>query len=552
MGVVLSSFTCENLVRALRERHGIESQTGPYGKVIELALDATAEVWQPAPNFAFVWARPQELFPSFQRLLTDATFDKETWAKETAIFFTAMKELSSRVPWVFLSSFHLASSEVGSGLSLTDASLGGQARIWELNQRLVELAASRENIFILDSAKWREAVGGGGYDPKLYYLSKCPYPLPVIEKAAADIYQATNALSGKSKKVLVLDLDDTLWGGIVGDVGWENLRLGGHDAVGESFVEFQSVLKGLKSRGILLAIVSKNEEKIALEAMEKHSEMRLRLRDFAAYRINWEDKAKNVESLARELNLGLDSMVFIDDNLAERARVKETLPAVTVPEWPVNPLLYASALRALPYFDSARITEEDRRRQQTYQAESQRKSAQETVSSLEEWIEDLGIVATVEKATPANRPRIAQLFNKTNQFNLSSRRLSQSELDDWLADPSHELWTVSVKDRFGDSGLVGIVTVELKKESCQIVDMILSCRVFGRKIELLLLWLAADFAQKKQCRRLWAKYVPTEKNRPTLHFLKSSTLQEVEPETLFEWSEAFERTPPKAVTLEWK
>jgi FkbH-like protein len=316
-------------------------------------------------------------------------------------------------------------------------------------------------------------------------------------------------------------LDDTLWGGIVGDVGWENLVLGGHHHLGEAYADFQQALKSMKNRGILLAIVSKNEEQVALEAIRKHPEMVLKLEDFAGWRINWQDKAQNVLDLITELNLGPQSALFIDDNPVERARVKESLPEVLVPDWPQDPLLYPAALLSLRCFEMPSVSREDLVRTSMYLSENKRRALKQTVSSLEEWLTRLAIRVQVEELHPANLQRATQLLNKTNQMNLSTRRLSEAELMAWSEQKHCRLWTLRVSDKFGDAGLAGIVSLEIQDHNAQIVDFILSCRVMGRKIEEAMLATAIHYAQARGVEDVSARYIPTSKNKPCLDFFKS-------------------------------
>ena len=227
----------------------------------------------------------------------------------------------------------------------------------------------------------------------------------------------------------MLDLDNVLWGGVVGEVGWTGINLGGHDHVGEAFADFQRALKALAARGVQLALVSRNDEATALEAIDRHPEMQLRREDFAGWRINWEDKAQNIAGLLAELNLGDESAVFIDDSAIERERVRTAIPEVLVPEWPDDPARFREALGSLRCFDSPFLTEEDRRRTAMSAAERSRRCRVSTaVASVEDWLQSLDISVTVEMLSDGNLDRAVQLFNKTNQMNLATRRLSKPEL----------------------------------------------------------------------------------------------------------------------------
>ena len=277
----------------------------------------------------------------------------------------------------------------------------------------------------------------------------------------------------------------------------------------------------MQNRGILLAIVSKNEEQIALEAIKNHPEMILKLEDFAGWRINWQDKVQNIIDLMTELNLGPQAAVFIDDSPIERARVKESLPEVLVPDWPEDPLFYPATLLSLQCFEMPSLSREDLTRTTMYLSENKRRELKKTVSSLEEWFARLGIRVQVEELHPANLPRATQLLNKTNQMNLSTRRMSEAELMAWAEQDLHRLWTLRVSDKFGDAGLTGIVSLEIQDRSAQIVDFILSCRVLGRKIEDTLLAAAIHHAQALGVEEVYARYIPTSKNKPCLDFFKS-------------------------------
>lgn len=399
---------------------------------------------------------------------------------------------------------------------------GSRRLLLKLNLMLAEKLEDSPSIYVLDGQRWLDEAGKNAYSPKLWYLSKNPFSPKVLSSVARDLKFAISTVLGSSRKLLILDLDNTLWGGIVGDVGWENLKLGGHDYIGEAFVDFQRVLKALRNRGILLAIASKNEESIALEALTKHPEMLLRPGDFATMRINWNDKAANIAGIAEELNLGLQSVVFIDDNPVERARVQEALPEVLVPDWPEDKTLYASTLGEMNCFDSAHVTAEDASRNQMYADEAERKRARASIASAEEWLQSLGTVVTVEEFSDANRERVVQLFNKTNQMNLSTRRLSAQELQSWLSEGNRKLWAFRVSDRFGDSGLTGILSLEVKAATAQIIDFVLSCRVMGRNVERLMLAIAAQHASTLGVQQLIAEYLPTVKNKPCLAFWQSS------------------------------
>jgi FkbH-like protein len=318
-----------------------------------------------------------------------------------------------------------------------------------------------------------------------------------------------------------------LWGGIVGDVGWQNVRLGGIDPIGEAFRDFQVALKTLNRRGVLLGIASKNEESTALEAIRSHPEMVLRQDDFAGWRINWQDKAQNIADLTAELNLGLQSVVFIDDNPVERARVRDSLPEVLVPDWPENPMEYKSVLSRLRCFDVPVISEEDRSRTAMHVSERRRSEGRTHVASLEQWLDSLDIGVVAEPLTEATLDRATQLLNKTNQMNLSTRRMIKQELWNWSQQPENAVFVFRASDKFGDYGSVGIASFSLaagKREIAHLVDFVLSCRAMGRKIEETMLHVTSMYAGLAGAIGMRIAYIPTPKNQPCFRFFESAGL----------------------------
>jgi FkbH-like protein len=429
--------------------------------------------------------------------------------------------MSEWVKYAFVPSWVLPSYRSVFGVLDMKTGIGLTNTIMRMNLRLAENLEKASNIYVLNTHKWVEQAGNHAFSPKLWYLGKIVFGNEVFKEAVRDIKAAIRGMLGYARKLIIVDLDDTLWGGIVGDVGWEDLVLGGHHHIGEAYVDFQQGLKSMKNRGILLAIVSKNEEKVALEAIRKHPEMVLKLEDFAGWRINWQDKVENVLDLMTELNLGPQAAVFIDDNPVERARVKESLPEVLVPDWPKDPLIYPATLLGLRCFEIPSLSQEDLVRTIMYFSENKRQELKKTVSSLEEWLTRLAIRVQVKELLPANLQRTTQLLNKTNQMNLSTRRMTEAELMAWAEQKHHRLWTLRVSDKFGDAGLTGIVSLEIQGRNAQIVDFVLSCRVLGRKIEETMLSTAIHYARALGVEDVYARYIPTAKNKPCLDFFKS-------------------------------
>lgn len=518
---LISDFNQQNLAVLLGKNPTVAAtcQTAPYGQTLRLLLDPHDPFWTEALDALVLWALPQLAVPGFQKLLSGEEFSPAELLDQVDAFCGLVRTIPDRVRTIFLPAWVLPDGDRGLGPMNLAHNLGPGNLLLQMNLRLAAQLAADRRVILLDANQW--LLTGGAGSPKLWYLSKTPFANAVFQAAAGDILAALEGLHGRSKKVLILDLDNTLWGGILGDEGWEQLRLGGHDAKGEAFVDFQRHLQRLSRRGVLLALASKNEEATALHALRQHPEMILRPEDFAAWKINWNDKAANIAELMSELNLGLDSAVFLDDSAFERARVREALPAVLVPELPPDPLLYPAFLAGLKCFDSPVISPEDRARTTLYVADRQRTAAQSQYGSLAEWLQVLDLRVRAEPLTDANLERAVQLFNKTNQMNLSTRRLTADELLAWSTRPGHFLWTFRVADKYGDYGLCGLASLVHQDGRGQLLDFLLSCRVMGRGVEEAMLGTVAQTAIRLGCREIQAEHIPTPKNQPVEKWFSS-------------------------------
>jgi FkbH-like protein len=544
---LLSDFNAELLKRYLENDEHAPAcavRTRTFGEVYPALLDESGG----KVDFGIVWTSPAGVIPSFARALDLQPADHDAIVEEVRGFARALLRYAGRARFLLVPAWSLPPGQRGYGMLDWRPGLGLHHLLARMNLALAEALADHRTIFMLDPSTWLQTAGPAAASPRMWFAGKVPYGNRVFQEAVGDIKAAINGALGSARKLIVLDLDDTLWGGVVGETGWEGIRLGGHDPIGEAYVAFQGALKSLAHRGVQLAVVSKNDEPVALEAFDKHPEMQLRRADLAGWRINWDDKARNIAALVAELNLGLDAVVFIDDNRVERGRIHEELPAVLVPDWPEDPCLFAARLRSLGCFDTAAVSDEDRARGRMYADERERRTAQTQVGSMEEWLRDLGIEVRAEPLQRADLARATQLFNKTNQLNLSTRRMSEQELLDWAQAPRRRLWTVRVKDRFGELGLTGMVGVEVDGTAARVTDFILSCRAMGRRVEETMLHLASRFAASHGAKGLSVRFVPTARNAPCLRFLESSGLTRTS-EHDFAWTGATEYPLPEFVTL---
>jgi FkbH-like protein len=537
-GLLVSDFNADNLATLLNNCSDdplVEVVTAPFGQVVPTLVNGELRCWQEKLDFVVVWTRPECILDEFRKALQGAEpVDISTLESQVDAFCELLLATKKRTSVLFVPTWAVPAFRQGHAMQ--DLALGsGVARIvMQINLRLLQNLDTASNIYALNTQKWMESAGTKAFNPRLWYLAKIPFGTEVFKAAVEDMKAALRGISGRARKLLILDLDDTLWGGIVGDTGWENLVLGGHDPTGEALVDFQQELKAMSSRGLLLGIVSKNEESIALEAIEKHPEMVLKLGDLAGWRINWDDKAKNIAELAADLNLGLDSVVFIDDNPVERDRIRKALPGVLVPEWPEDKRRYVQSLAALNCFASPVISAEDRQRSSMYVSERERTNLKVQIGSVEKWLESLEMALTIEDLNNATLPRATQLLNKTNQMNLSTRRMNEEQFATWATGPGRRVWLFRVSDRFGDSGLTGIASMECQERKAQVIDFILSCRVMGRRVEEAMLGILIEWARANGMEEIYAIYQPTAKNKPCHDFLRRSGL-ECHEEATFTW-----------------
>ena len=535
-----------------QETPRIQAMVAPYGQVMQILLSPASETWERSLNGVVIWTSPESVSESYGRLLAGEAVEPDQLRSEVDDFCRAINSIPGHIQSVFVPTWISGPYDGRLGLLDMDSHRGASLALMRMNTRLAENLRNDWRIYVLDASRWLAVHGERSFSQRMWYMSKTPYSMELLKEAGLEIKAAARALTGRARKPLVVDLDDTLWGGVVGDLGWESLRLGGHDPTGEAFKDFQLALKALKQRGVLLGIVSKNEEQTALEALRLHPEMALREGDFAGWRINWQDKAQSIVELAAELNLGLQAVVFLDDNPMERARVREALPEVMVPELPANPMEFKAALQQLRCFDTPVISAEDRTRTAMYVSERGRRATQTQVSSLDEWLASLQMEVVAEPLSEGNLDRTTQLLNKTNQMNLSTRRLTREELWTWSREVGNSMIVFRVSDKFGDYGLVGIASFRREAASpaeARIVDFILSCRVMGRKVEETMLHVLALAAKAAGVKLLHAEHLPTPRNQPCLTFLQHSGLTHRDGTALFAWDLRRDYLKPSAVSL---
>jgi len=390
------------------------------------------------------------------------------------------------------------------------------SRVAALNAGIVELAG-QSGVLLLDLATLADTIGREQwFDERYHYLYKLPVAAAAVPLFADWLARLIAAVRGRSRKCLVLDLDNTCWGGVIGDDGIEGIRIGPGSAEGEAFAAVQRYALDLKARGIILAVSSKNEDATARRAFREHPDMLLRETDIAVFQANWQDKPSNIEAIARSLNIGLDAIVLLDDNAAERAQVRAALPMVAVPELPSDAALYPGILSAAGYFEALSFSDEDRGRAATYAADALRAEVLAKSRDLGDYLHSLDMQISFAPFDALNRARIAQLINKSNQFNLTTRRYTEAEVEAFERDPAVFTLQVRLRDRFSDFGMIGVIIARKApagQAAWEIDSWLMSCRVLGRRVEQAMLGELVKAAKAAGIDELRGQYIPTEKNK---------------------------------------
>jgi FkbH-like protein len=522
---ILRSFTLEPalpLLRAAGLLGGIDLTVdmGDFNTYAQEVLDAQSRLYRCQPNTAILAVQTRDLAPELWDSFADLSPDEvdtvvERVTRELGQLFQSFRSLSEA--HLVVHNFDIPSMP---RCGVLDSQLpnGQSMAIQRINQALKRLAADYRDVYILD---YEALVARHGrtrwYDEAKNAAMRMPIAAACLNSLVQEWLRFIHPLSGKICKVLVTDLDNTLWGGVAGEDGPQGIKLDA-EYPGFAYQSVQRAMLDLYRRGILLAVCSKNNAFDVEEILEKHPGMLLRPDHFAAVRINWQDKAQNLREIADELNLGVDSLVFVDDNPAERQLIRMTLPEVTVIELPADPLQFAGAIQESPVFARLVLTEEDRDRGRLYAEQRQRVELERAAPSLENFYRALNQELKIAGVTPATVTRVAQLTQRTNQFNLTTKRYNEQQILQMASSPEYGVYALWVKDRFGDNGLVGVVVTHDSDQNCEIDTLLLSCRVIGRTVETALLSFLAARAKGRNLKRLQGWFLPTKKNDPAKRF----------------------------------
>jgi len=514
---LIGSSTLDHLVApirvaALRNRLLADMHLGGYGQYRQEVLNPHSSLHEFVPQFVVISIAAKHVLGSVP--IGTSPAEAEALARD------AVDAL--RILWRTLRDRHSATVLQQTFLNVEPPLFGNFDRqvpasptslVARLNDTLAA-AAREEGVLLVDVARRSQLDGlDAWYDVTRWLQAKqeiAPRVAPLFGELVA---RTVAARLGMARKCLVLDLDNTLWGGVIGDDGLEGIVLGQGSASGEAHLQLQHYARALSERGVLLAVCSKNETTTAESAFQNHPEMALRRSDFASFVANWNDKADNLRKIAKDLNIGLDSLVFVDDNPAERARIREALPMVAVPEMPQDPAHYVRVLAEAGYFEAAAFTNEDLGRAGQYAANAEREALREQYDSLEDFLRNLEMAAISGAFESGDLPRIAQLINKTNQFNTTTKRYSLEEVKTLMSSPENITLQFRLLDRLGDNGLVStMIILPVGNGVFEIDNWVMSCRVFGRDLEYEAMNTAVDAVRERGGRQLKAAYIPTAKN----------------------------------------
>ena len=540
------------VVSALRHGIYLEIVAAAFDQVIQEAIDPDSKINQSKPD-AVLLALDYRAFP----------FGNDTWAScpkgtsaKTGLELLKQIRDGFRLNCGAISIVQTLAMPPRSLMGNMDGQMDGLLRkeIANFNAQTLAMTSSDSDV-ALDIANIVEQVGTQNwFDERQWLMARIPMANEYIPLYGEHLARLIAACRGKTRKCLVLDLDNTLWGGVIGDDGMEGIVIGQGNPMGEAHLALQKYAQELKSVGILLAVCSKNEESIAREVFREHPDMLLREDDFVAFSANWENKASNIKNIAATLNIGLDSIVFVDDNPAEREIVRTFLPQVAVPELPEDPAMFPRTLSAAGYFEMVNFNPEDAMRTQQYVANKQRDQALNASGGVEEFLRSLNMKMTISPFDKLGRKRITQLINKTNQFNLNTRRHTEGEVAAFEESEEFHALQVRLTDRFGDNGMVSVVICQKQQEVWDIQNWLMSCRVIKRRAEDAICDELVRQAIEAGATTLRGTYYPTERNLlvknhyQDMGFTKDASENDREVWTLVVTNYAFKHPPIEIVS----
>ena len=514
-----------DITRAIAARNNVQAEVyeGNYDGVDLEILDPNSALYAFNPQYVVILLSSEKLKAHLY-----VSSDRRGFADETIgrleNLWNAFRTQSQAT--IIQSTFVLPSERAFGNYELKVADSVGSI-FTEINYRLAVKARESKNVLLNDVDFLAASVGRTQwFDARMWNMAKTPCRLEHLPLLAQSLLDTVLAASGMFAKCVVLDLDNTLWGGVIGDDGLEGIALGEFDE-GEAFFGFQMFIRELKRRGIILAVVSKNEHSAAVLPFREHPHMVLKEEDISVFVANWDNKADNIRLVQKTLNIGFDSLVFLDDNPFERNIVRQFLPDVVVPDLPEDPSLYLQTLAGLNLFETASFSEADLQRADQYREEAQRELTKTHFTNINDYLSSLGMEISLERFNAFNLPRIAQLSQRSNQFNLMTRRYSEAACEAMMCDPSIAPLTVKLADKFGDYGLISVVILKSAGRDIEIDEYLMSCRVLQRGVESFAMNNIFSYAARQGAERVTGHYLPTKKNEMVKNFFKGFGFEKI-------------------------
>jgi len=522
---LLSSFTIDPLAVYIDIKSRLaglypEIYIGPFNQYQQEILDEGSKLYAFKPDVVVLAVQAESLLgEDFYSGFMKFSEKEQHRAEIIDQLKKLLSLLTSRTKALVLMNNFMVPSFTPLGILDNKMDMGLKSFFYGLNQRLTDLYRESNQVYVVDLEGVASKHGKSRcLNYQMYYMGSFGLSESFLPVVAEEYMGYIKALKNLTRKCIVLDLDNILWGGIIGEDGFDGIKLG-KDSPGNAYVDFQRLLLSYYNRGIILAINSKNNYEDAIKVIREHPYMVLREKHFATMRINWQDKVQNMIELAKEINIGLDSMAFVDDNPREREQIKQALPQILVVDMPSSPFLYRQALEDLNDFNVLALTEEDKMRGEMYYARKMREELRESMTSVEDFLKSLEMKIVIKYADDFNLPRIARMVNKTNQFNLTTRRYTDVEIKK-MREKREEfsIYSLQVIDKFGDEGIVGVAIVRKEPQTWILDSFLMSCRVIGRKVETAFLAKIVADAKKEGISTIIGEYIPTQKNAPVKDF----------------------------------
>ena len=483
-----------------------------YNQVERQLLDPTSDLYQFEADFIVIFQSTHKLGEYHSMLSAEK---QVSLANDRISFVASVCENPALAgkKIIYFNYPEIEDTVFGSYANKVETSFTYQVR--KLNYELMRLSQQYQNLFICDIAGLQNKLGRDVmFAANVYTSTEVILSMDALPYVASRVMDIVCAIKGQFKKCLILDLDNTVWGGVIGDDGLEGIQLGHGLGIGKAFTEFQMWVKKLKQRGVIICVASKNNEDTAKEPFEKHPDMVLKLDDIAVFQANWETKVDNIRTIQSILNIGFDSMVFLDDNPFERNMVRENIKGITVPELPEDPAEYLEHLYSLNLFETASYSNLDKDRTKQYQVEAQRVSLSKTFTNEADFLKSLNMSSVVSGFTKFNTPRVAQLSQRSNQFNLRTVRYTDADIESLANDPNVIDLSFTLEDKFGDNGLIAVVIMKpLDKEKLFVDTWLMSCRVLKRGMEIFTLNTMVEKAKAAGYKKIVGEYLPTSKNK---------------------------------------